>query len=74
MCVHSLVAGAQPKPKLPECRALYDYEAQDADELTLRPGDMVQIVRKDASGWWQGRLHGRDGLFPANYVEETSSA
>jgi myosin-1 len=52
---------------------LYDYVAQDADELTLATGDMVQIVKKDPSGWWQGRLKGRDGLFPANYVEEENS-
>lgn len=24
----------------------------------------------DASGWWKGRLHGQEGLFPGNYVEK----
>jgi len=37
---------AQPKPSLPQGRAIYDYEAQDADELTLRVNDVVSIVRK----------------------------
>lgn len=63
---------ARPKPKLPQARALYDYEAQDADELLLRTGDMVSIVKKDPSGWWQGRIGDREGLFPANYVEEVA--
>jgi myosin-1 len=62
-----------PKPKLPRFRALYDYEAQDADELTLSAGDIVTVSRKDPSGWWQGRLNGKVGLFPGNYVEEITS-
>ena len=24
----------------------------------------------DASGWWTGKLRGKEGLFPANYVEK----
>lgn len=24
----------------------------------------------DPSGWWKGRLHGQEGLFPGNYVEK----
>lgn len=42
--------GGRPKPKpkpvitLPKCRALYDYEARDIDELTLRDGDIIDIV------------------------------
>ena len=24
----------------------------------------------DPSGWWQGKVNDREGLFPANYVEE----
>lgn len=24
----------------------------------------------DSSGWWKGRLHGQEGLFPGNYVEK----
>jgi len=59
-----------PKPKLPQGKALYDYEAQDADELGLKVGDIVSITKKDASGWWQGRLKGKEGLFPGNYLEE----
>eukprot|EP00043_Microstomoeca_roanoka_P013204 m.129196 g.129196 ORF g.129196 m.129196 type:complete len:1070 (+) comp15693_c0_seq1:90-3299(+) len=64
----------KPQPQLPQARVLYDYEAQDADELTLRFGETVSIVRKDPSGWWQGRLRGKEGLFPGNYVEELSHA
>ena len=54
----------KPKPKIPQARALYDYEAQDVDELNLKTGDIVSLTKKDPSGWWQGRLKGKEGLFP----------
>ncbi|XP_052276602.1 unconventional myosin-Ie-like isoform X2 [Dreissena polymorpha] len=58
------------KPVLPKCRALYAYDAQDTDELTFNEGEIIEIVKEDPAGWWKGRLRGKDGLFPANYVEK----
>ncbi|KAJ3141915.1 Unconventional myosin-Ie [Physocladia obscura] len=57
-----------PAKKLPQCRALYDYNATEADELTFKAGDIITIVSKD-DGWWTGNLRGQKGLFPANYTE-----
>ena len=57
------------RPKVAQCRALYDYRAQEADELTLAVGDVITIVSKDSEGWWTGLSKGKKGLFPANYVE-----
>lgn len=34
-----------PKPKK-TCRALWGYAAQDTDELTLREGDIIEIISK----------------------------
>lgn len=59
----------KPRRKVPQCRALYDYESRDVDELSLKVGDVIQIVSNSNEGWWQGKLGGRTGLFPANYVE-----
>ncbi|XP_063162833.1 mitogen-activated protein kinase kinase kinase 21 isoform X3 [Candoia aspera] len=52
---------------------LYDYEATGEDELSLRRGEMVEVLSKDAAvsgddGWWAGKIHHRLGIFPANYV------
>ncbi|KNC81622.1 hypothetical protein SARC_06060 [Sphaeroforma arctica JP610] len=50
--------------------AMYDYEAQDADELTFGEGDQIIIIEEvDEAGWCKGELRGRVGLLPANYVE-----
>ncbi|KAI8818072.1 amoeboid myosin I-like protein [Fimicolochytrium jonesii] len=61
-----------PPPKkaaLPTCRALYDYEASEADELSFKANDVISIINQDDAGWWQGEVNGRKGLFPANYTE-----
>ncbi|KAL7980312.1 hypothetical protein Chor_014641 [Crotalus horridus] len=58
----------QPKPQVPQCRALYAYDAQDTDELSFNANDVIDLIREDPSGWWTGRLRGKQGLFPNNYV------
>ncbi|KAL7887012.1 hypothetical protein AOLI_G00047330 [Acnodon oligacanthus] len=60
----------RPKPRAPQCRALYAYDAQDTDELSFNADDIIEIVNEDPSGWWFGRLRGREGMFPGNYVEK----
>ncbi|XP_023153829.1 myosin IEb [Amphiprion ocellaris] len=60
----------KPKPRTPHCRALYAYDAQDTDELSFNADDVIEILTEDASGWWFGRLRGREGMFPGNYVEK----
>uniref|UniRef100_A0A8B9JHD7 Osteoclast-stimulating factor 1 n=1 Tax=Astyanax mexicanus TaxID=7994 RepID=A0A8B9JHD7_ASTMX len=58
----------KPKPQVPQCKALYAYDAQDTDELSFNADDIIEITMEDASGWWTGRLRGKQGLFPNNYV------
>lgn len=41
--------------------ALYDYEAQGEDELTLRRGQIVIVLSTDSEvsgdvGWWTGKI------------------
>lgn len=58
-----------PPKKLPQAKALYVYEATEADELSLKVGDIVIIKSKEDEGWWIGSCNGKTGLFPSNYVE-----
>ncbi|KAI7806420.1 myosin IEb [Triplophysa rosa] len=60
----------KPKPRTPQCKALYTYDAQDTDELSFQADDVIEIVTEDPSGWWFGRLRGKEGMFPGNYVEK----
>lgn len=53
--------------------AVFDYEASGEEELSLRRGDRVAVLSRDArvsgdEGWWAGRLEGRVGVFPSSYV------
>ena len=50
------------------CRALYDYEAQDASALSFRRDDIIEVLTQQPSGWWDGLLGIERGWFPSNYV------
>ncbi|XP_035228007.1 unconventional myosin-Ie-like [Stegodyphus dumicola] len=60
---------AKPKPALPQCKAIFAYDAQDTDELTFAVDDIITVIKQDPSGWWLGKLKGKEGLFPSNYVQ-----
>ena len=55
-----------------QCRVLYDYQANESDELTIHTGDVINIIDKYDVEWWQGELNGTVGIFPATYVEDIS--
>ncbi|XP_056300523.1 SH3 domain-containing protein 21 isoform X2 [Pseudoliparis swirei] len=52
------------------CQVMFDYKANTDDELDLKAGDVVVILRKETEddGWWEGELNGRCGFFPDNFV------
>lgn len=53
----------------PRCRALYQFEAENDTELPFLEGDTIQLIRQVDENWYEGRLDGREGFFPVNYVE-----
>ncbi|KZT73839.1 ras GEF [Daedalea quercina L-15889] len=50
------------------CRALYDYQKSDASSLSFRKNDIIEVLSKLESGWWDGLLGEERGWFPSNYV------
>ncbi|OZJ01532.1 hypothetical protein BZG36_05501 [Bifiguratus adelaidae] len=53
-----------------ECRvrALYDFTSTDPSALNFYEGDVIEVLGKLDSGWWDGLCHGSRGWFPSNYV------
>ncbi|NXK94908.1 SH3Y1 protein, partial [Formicarius rufipectus] len=53
-----------------EVTALYSFEGQQPGDLTFKAGDKITVTTKTNSqfDWWEGRLGGQTGIFPANYV------
>ncbi|XP_062866960.1 intersectin-1 isoform X1 [Trichomycterus rosablanca] len=65
-------------PKLPTPNAvcqvigMYDYTAQNDDELPFGKGQMINVLSREDPDWWKGELNGSVGLFPSNYVKLTT--
>ncbi|XP_017160615.1 sorbin and SH3 domain-containing protein 2 isoform X9 [Poecilia reticulata] len=55
-------------------RAIYDFKAQTAKELTFKKGDAVNIIRQIDNNWYEGEHRGRVGIFPIAYVEKMPSS
>ena len=66
----SLTASAFPLVKsVVEVVVMYDYDAKQANELTLRVGQVIKNVHKVEEGWAKGELLGKVGMFPDNFVK-----
>merc|ERR1719362_787498 len=52
-------------------KALYDYEARNADELSFKAGDMIMVHpgQDHEPGWLGGELDGKVGWFPEAFAE-----
>ncbi|XP_017337572.1 GRB2-related adapter protein 2b isoform X2 [Ictalurus punctatus] len=57
-----------PQASLMKVKALYDFIAEEQDELNFSAGDIIEVVDQPESFWWVGQLRGRTGLFPTNYI------
>ncbi|XP_071786386.1 uncharacterized protein [Asterias amurensis] len=53
----------------PTCKALYDFYAEEADELTIVNGDVIEILEHVSADWLKGRLKGKTGKFPKAFVD-----
>ncbi|XP_073697972.1 sorbin and SH3 domain-containing protein 2 isoform X2 [Garra rufa] len=62
-----------PEREKQSARAIYDFKAQSAKELSFKKGDAVNIIRQIDSNWYEGEHRGRIGIFPISYVEKVAS-
>uniref|UniRef100_A0A670K7Z8 Intersectin 1 n=1 Tax=Podarcis muralis TaxID=64176 RepID=A0A670K7Z8_PODMU len=58
----------------PVCQVIgmYDYIAQNDDELAFSKGQIINVLNKEDPDWWKGEVNGQVGLFPSNYVKLTT--
>ncbi|KAF9275151.1 hypothetical protein BGZ68_010979, partial [Mortierella alpina] len=51
--------------------AMYDFTGEESTDLSFKKGDRITVLKKTLStnDWWTGRCNGREGSFPANYVQ-----
>nr|XP_020652410.1 intersectin-2 isoform X2 [Pogona vitticeps] len=61
---------------IPVCQviAMYDYLANNEDELSFSKGQLINVLNKEDADWWQGEINGISGLFPSNYVKMTTDS
>ncbi|XP_068193618.1 GRB2-related adapter protein 2a [Antennarius striatus] len=57
-----------PLRRAPSVVALYNFTAEEDDELGFCVGDVIEVLDCSDASWWKGRLRGKSGLFPANYT------
>lgn len=60
--------------KRQRCRALYDCNADNDDELDFKEGELIVIIneRTDDENWMEGEVEGvnpRRGMFPVSFVQ-----
>uniref|UniRef100_A0A4W5N7U6 Intersectin-1 n=1 Tax=Hucho hucho TaxID=62062 RepID=A0A4W5N7U6_9TELE len=61
-------------PSITVCQVIgmYDYMAQNDDELPFGKGQIINVLSREDPDWWKGELNGSVGLFPSNYVKLTT--
>lgn len=51
--------------------AKFTFDADQPGDLGFKKGDIITIVKRteNDTDWWTGRIGGREGIFPSNYVD-----
>ncbi|GAB0099215.1 hypothetical protein DMENIID0001_150630 [Sergentomyia squamirostris] len=52
-----------------KAHVLYDFMAEAPEDLTIRSGEIIDVLREINSEWLYGSSRNRTGQFPANFVE-----
>ncbi|KAJ2609593.1 formin-binding protein [Coemansia sp. RSA 1365] len=56
-------------------KVLYDYDAENDKELSIKEGEVISVLSVSADGWWEGEMTDRrtgrpiQGTFPSNFTD-----
>ncbi|XP_069056005.1 sorbin and SH3 domain-containing protein 2 isoform X13 [Pleurodeles waltl] len=59
-----------PEREKQTAKAVYDFKAQTAKEISFKKGDTINILRQIDRNWYEGEHQGKVGIFPMSYVEK----
>ncbi|XP_071505317.1 abl interactor 2-like [Diadema antillarum] len=59
-----------PPPPPPIVTAIYDYTAQQPDEMTFCEDDVIYVTKDFKDGWLLGVRNGVTAMIPGNYVKQ----
>ena len=51
-------------------KALYDFEAEEDDDLPFAAGDIITVFGEEKDGWVHATLDGEVGYAPYDYLEK----
>lgn len=49
-------------------RALYPFQAEYSNELNLKVGEIVNLIKYVDDNWIEGEVDGKTGIFPSNFI------
>ncbi|KAK2809147.1 class II myosin [Emmonsiellopsis sp. PD_5] len=63
---------APPAAKKDTAKVLYDFNSERSNELSIRKGEIVQILQREGNGWWlcMNTATSAQGWTPEAYLEE----
>jgi len=54
--------------------ALYDFTGESEDDLPFQANDVIEVTEMVDEQWWRGTCHGREGIFPVEYVSREQAS
>jgi hypothetical protein len=58
------------KKKTGKAKMLYDFKAENEDEIDCKEGDIIEVIKENFDGWTEVKLGEKRGLVPSEYFDE----
>lgn len=65
----TVITNSQTTRHIPWAEAIDDFTAQDSDELTIKIGDGIELIKEIDSFWSEGIVGGKQGKFPSTFIK-----